>query len=403
MILRMLIVLFPILCASLAAQPSLELRLLKPNSPHYYYYQLYFAAYCDGEPIYDLSKHQLLLKEREHAVDTTTYMLDRQPSPTRNNCYDIALLFDNSSTVTTSTLAHVTEAANVFIDSMTLECQNAGIISFADRPTVHAFLGTDRSTLKEALTEMNAGGRRALYDAIFTAMIDINTNARAAQRLIFAMTTGRDNGSSRNVSQLLQSARYYDVRIFILAFGEFEAADLRRLCMESGGRYDVISDTDMLVPYYEAFESYVQREYDEYRLVRRTNDAIQKNLRIDLRLEACDDSVWTSRMFNVDEVVIGVHTLPSPHAVAPGTVHPNPVTSSDVAAAIGFSLDGVSSVVSVYLYDALGRHIRSLQEAVLAPGRHTVRFSPRGLAPGTYFYRVYSERITHVGKFLVIH
>lgn len=369
----------------ITAQPLLELRLLKPNVPAYYYYQLYFTAHCGDSLIYDLQRWQLILEEEAGRIDTNAYQIDRLASPDRNSCYEIALAFDNSSTVGTD-LPFLLDAARAFIDTMTKSCDHASLISFNDRPTLHTFLANDRSELREAVEEMNISGRRALYDGISAGVTTLYTAGVQRVQAVLAFTSGNDNNSGRSLQQLLEDVRQYGIRVFIVALGDnINETPLRTLCRESGGVFYRLDHPDQLLPLYRDFAGYMQREFDEHRIIRRTQNVMMNNLHIRLRLEACNDSIWVERVFNPSHV----NSIALPDVLVPielGEQYPNPVRRSSTLH-LTFSLHEARHV-RLDLFDVLGRHVAGVIDERLPPGKHLATFSPAALRPGMYFYRL---------------
>jgi hypothetical protein len=384
--------------AGATAQPRLELRLLKPNTPDYYYYQLYFATYCGDSVIYDLERSQLILEEQLGLIDTNDYRIDRLASPTRNSCYDLVLAFDNSSTVGAD-LPLMIEAGHAFIDSMSKSCDSASIISFDDRPTIRTFLTNDHDELRNAVDAMVVSGRRALYDGISSAITTLYTAGTARVQAVLALTTGNDNSSSMRIADLIADARQYGVRVFIVAMGALvDETPLRALCLESGGVFYRVNAAADLVPLYANFAGFMQREFDEHRIVRRTKDVFMRNLRIRLRLEACADSIWAERVFNPD--VTGVAPAPSPVTIELGQSYPNPVLRT---ARLHFSFSlAAPRTVRLELFDVLGRRVATVLDADLPPGPHAAEYSPSSLEPGFYLYRLSSGTEIRTGKLTVI-
>jgi hypothetical protein len=386
---HLIFVLAALIAIPAAAQPRLDLRLLRPNTPDYYYYQLYFTPYCGDSVLYNLEERQLILEERHGTVDPNDYILDRFASPDKNTCYDIAMLFDNSSTISVEALNRVVQAGRSFIDSMQLECQSASIISFADRPILHSFLGNDREASKLAFEEMKPGGKRVLYDAMLAGMVEMITNGRQGQELILAVTTGPDNGSSTNTEQLLKTARNNRFRVFVFGLGmSAPPPDLASLCRESGGLFFGIPLADDMTAAFTDFEGFVQREYDEYRLVRRTRNPDMRDVLIRLRLEACDDSIWVERHFLFDSSLVNI--APIPDASELGNCYPNPVSSGQVLH-IPFALlpDAKASDMTLRVYDILGRPVRTIVEGMRTGRQHTASFPTAGLRPGAYIIRLH--------------
>ncbi len=396
---RLLIILIILLAGGVSAQPRLELRLLKPNTPDYYYYQLYFATYCGDSVIYNLSKQQLIFEEQDGRIDTNAYQIDRFASPDRNSCYEIVLAFDNSSTMN-SDMSAVIDAGRAFVDTMSKSCDYASVLTFDDRPTLRTFLSNDRDELHGAIDAMVGSGRRSLYDGIGAAVTTLYTSGTQRVQAVLAFTTGNDNNSNTNLPQLLYDVGHYGVRVFIVALGSgINETPLRSLCEESGGIYYHLDTADELVPLYQRFAGFIAREYDEHRITRRTNDVGMRDVYIHMRLEACEDSIWVTRVFNPNPVV-AVAPTSAPVTITLGQSYPNPV-SRNAQLHFRFSLAAPASV-HLELYDALGRLAASVLEADLPPGTHVADFSPASLKAGFYFYRLSSGTEIRTGKLTVL-
>jgi len=67
--------------------------------------------------------------------------------------------------------------------------------------------------------------------------------------------------------------------------------------------------------------------------------------------------------------------------------YPNPFSGSAGTTVIPFKL-GSGQYVSLGVYDVRGRELASLASGMYAPGLHEIAFSPNGLPPGTYYYRL---------------
>jgi len=78
--------------------------------------------------------------------------------------------------------------------------------------------------------------------------------------------------------------------------------------------------------------------------------------------------------------------------------YPNPFSSSTV---ISFDLQE-SSRLSLVVYDLSGRLVTGLIDEVRPAGTYTVRFYAGDLQPGTYFYRLSTERRSETGKMILM-
>ncbi|MBN1447131.1 MAG: VWA domain-containing protein [Bacteroidetes bacterium] len=387
--------------ASAVAQPRIELRHMKPNTPDYYYYQLYIATYCGDSVFYYLQKHHLIYEETNGRIDTNAYSIDRRASPTRNSCYDLALVLDNSSTISADDLGTAVDALRAYVDTMSQDCQRAAVVNFADRPTLRSFLTSDTAVLHSALDGMNPGGRRSLYDAILTGMVELSTNGISRLKVILALTTGNDNASGATIDYLKETARRDDIRLFIIGLGsQIWDPPLRELCVSTGGLYYAVPDAAALPDFYVDLAGFIQREFDEHRIVRRTPDVIMKDLLIRMRLEACDDSIWTQRLFNPSVTTTAAPL--SPVSFRLGQTYPNPVSRG---ADVQFTFDVAAATqlpLRLQLHDRLGRQVALVFEKRFTAGSHRIRWSPSALSPGVYFYRLSSGMETVTGRMTVI-
>ena len=76
----------------------------------------------------------------------------------------------------------------------------------------------------------------------------------------------------------------------------------------------------------------------------------------------------------------------------------NPVTT------ITFSVPGTETenVISLRIFDLLGRETATLVNGIVEPGRHTVHFDATHLPSGMYFYRLQSEHLSTVKKMILL-
>ena len=113
----------------------------------------------------------------------------------------------------------------------------------------------------------------------------------------------------------------------------------------------------------------------------------------------------------VDDITVSIVRMTStPVAESAGTVvsglgmfQPNPVGSSSVLA---YRL-AAAGPVRIELYDLAGRHVRTLLQAPMAAGEHTVNFTPvdqagRRIAAGVYFVRLQTTDVTQIRQVTVI-
>ena len=94
----------------------------------------------------------------------------------------------------------------------------------------------------------------------------------------------------------------------------------------------------------------------------------------------------------------GTGQLPVPKEFSLGQNYPNPFNPSTT---ISYELPK-KSLVTLKIFDILGREIETLVEGVEEPGYKSVRFNASGLASGIYFYRLEAGSFTETKKLLLL-
>jgi hypothetical protein len=77
--------------------------------------------------------------------------------------------------------------------------------------------------------------------------------------------------------------------------------------------------------------------------------------------------------------------------------YPNPFNSSTV---VGMRVSGLG-MVTLKVYDVLGREVATLVDARMAPGSYTMQFNANGLASGLYLYRLTANNFAQTRKMIL--
>jgi Ca-activated chloride channel homolog len=153
----------------------------------------------------------------------------------------VGLVVDHSSTMRPR-LAEVSAAARTFVRSSNPE-DEMFVVNFNEKVSL-GLPGTTRFTnsaadLESAITRAPAGGETALYDAIATALEELQA-AKRDRKVLIVVSDGGDNASARSFTQVMKlagqsSAVIYTVGIFNEEDPDRNPAVLRRLAQATGG------------------------------------------------------------------------------------------------------------------------------------------------------------------------
>ena len=111
-------------------------------------------------------------------------------------------------------------------------------------------------------------------------------------------------------------------------------------------------------------------------------------------------SAWSNVFLNRIIIPNAVEGSPSPVGVRYklGDNYPNPFNPSTK---IGFQIADFG-LVTLKVYDVLGREVATLVDAVKQPGTFTVQFDAGNLASGVYYYRIQAGQFSAARKMLLM-
>lgn len=108
------------------------------------------------------------------------------------------------------------------------------LIEFSDAVQLTADITRDVSKLRDKLVFLGAGGRTALWDAIYAGVAKLQETTYARKALL-VLTDGDENHSRYSLSQLKGALRERDVRIYTMNQPDVQIDGLKQLVNASGG------------------------------------------------------------------------------------------------------------------------------------------------------------------------
>jgi len=109
------------------------------------------------------------------------------------------------------------------------------LLEFSDRPMITADFTNDISKLGQQLVFMGAGGKTALWDAIYLGMTKLE-HASNSRKALLVLTDGIENRSRYSLSELKSFVREQDVRIYSIDPVQVQFSGVDQLAELTGGR-----------------------------------------------------------------------------------------------------------------------------------------------------------------------
>jgi Ca-activated chloride channel homolog len=150
----------------------------------------------------------------------------------------IALLVDGSASMTYS-MQRAAKAATAFIQSTLKKGDRCAVFAIQDVPRRKQPLTDDPSLVSNALGTIVPAGNTALYDAIKSALRELN--GEKARRAIIVLTDGADTGSIASFEDAEKAARQAGIPIYFIAYDTGndtqprDIARLKYLASQTGG------------------------------------------------------------------------------------------------------------------------------------------------------------------------
>lgn len=308
----------------------------------------------------------------------------RCPDPTEIN--SVALVLDNSGSIFAA-LPKLIEASQRLVDSLGAT-DEAAIVTFGRTVRVEHPFTTDKTSLKNVLSGLDASGGTALFDAIVMACEELQR--RSGNRHAVVITDGEDNLSSSTPEDVITLANLLDIKLHTIAFDiapEFQDV-MRRMAVETGGVYFFVSRPSELTTVYEKIADIITEpccigeyisdncEYTERSLFLTVTDGT--NSGADQVTLPCP---WRSER---STLTVDVPDELTPLATGYGFVDIDPIPSLDLTLTLSFTLVYDEKLVEIPLLPfTLGTVTQNqvVDMARIGPGR--LRFTLSEIQPAS--------------------
>jgi Ca-activated chloride channel family protein len=155
-------------------------------------------------------------------------------------------------------LAVAKSAARVFLGELR-PVDDSMLVAIGSRTEVLAPLSRDRTSQFAALSSLDAFGTTGLYDAIMSAIDQIQ--AAKGRRALVLLSDGADKYSTATAGEALERARRSDVMIYPIALGRTRPEVFAELATLTGGRSFHLRDAKRLTETLRAIAGELREQY----------------------------------------------------------------------------------------------------------------------------------------------
>ncbi len=174
----------------------------------------------------------------------------------------VGLVIDRSGSMGGQPLTDAKNAASLFVDSLK-QNDRAAIISFDNQVYINQTFTSDKTVLKNAISNITANGATAIYDAAFSAL-DL-TSLELQRKTIILLTDGGDNSSTHTLQETINKANQLNIPIHTIGLGLSQGSqdekNLIALAQGTGGRYYYAPSSSQLLQLYKLISQQLQNQY----------------------------------------------------------------------------------------------------------------------------------------------
>jgi von Willebrand factor type A domain-containing protein/PKD domain-containing protein/type IX secretion system substrate protein len=232
--------------SSVQAQPVLNFKRVINNWP---IVDLYFTVACNGQPEYTFNKYQnFRVVENDIEINDFTLWC---PDPSNPCQISVSLVFDASGSMNGAGNAGAKAAGNAFVDKLDGVIDEAAVIWFTSVVTVRLGMTSNLTDLHTAINSLPSSGATAVWDGIYTGLLEVIANASNPCRAVIAMTDGGDNASTKTPQDIISLANKNRIRVFTVGLGGVTPAQLETIALLTGGKYYQAPSANQLITIYE--------------------------------------------------------------------------------------------------------------------------------------------------------
>jgi Ca-activated chloride channel family protein len=195
-------------------------------------------------------------KVYEDKVEQTVVNFTSEASPV-----SIGLIFDTSYSMKPK-IVKARQSAVSFLDDGTFQ-DEFFLVLFSDRAHLAQDITTDLRKIQNRISDSEARGSTALFDAIYIGLDKIR-QCKHAKKALIVITDGEDNHSRYTFAEIKEFAREIDCQIYVLGehgtegYGEGIAQELSRM---TGGRVFFPNSLEELDYFVELIHSELRHQY----------------------------------------------------------------------------------------------------------------------------------------------
>lgn len=212
-----------------------------------------------------LTARDFVLRELVGGVAREQTLTDVRRVQGEEKC-SVSLVLDASGSMDGSRIAQAKQAALSFLGQVNFGGgDRIGVISFSDYVYLEQDFVSDPAALNAAINGIALGDMTALYDAVYSALVQ--TYEQDGARCVIAFTDGQENASSYTFDDVVELSRSSGIPVYLIGIGsggEYDESALRSLAEQCSGAFYPAGGSDLDTVLADIYTSIYRQQQDYY-------------------------------------------------------------------------------------------------------------------------------------------
>lgn len=200
---------------------------------------------------------------REKSKESNDYILQKAQSVDQLELtapLSINLVMDTSGSMNENLkLENTKKAATSFINIVN-DSDQLEILEFNDFVRTKADFTNNKKTLIDAVSQLYTSGQTALYDSMYTALMQ--TSAKEGAKCVIVFTDGMSNKDTKSKQDVIDLAKKTGIPIYTIGIGnDIESQGLTDIAMQTGGNYVNTPSAEDLEKIYKSIFKIQKKQY----------------------------------------------------------------------------------------------------------------------------------------------
>jgi tight adherence protein B len=174
----------------------------------------------------------------------------------------VVLALDTSGSMIGEPVADAQSAAILFMDEMR-KIDRFAVVGFADSVTVYSKFTSDRTRLKDSISQTVAWGETSLFDGLMVALDQFKDQEDMKHRYVIVLSDGMDTVSKLKVDDVIAKAKAENVTVYSIALlsYDFNPVDIGNISKSTEGELLVAARSSELKELYKSISRKMRNQY----------------------------------------------------------------------------------------------------------------------------------------------